>query len=189
MKKEILQAIAAAARIEEEKKSLLVGTGISRIPKDSEGNLFGSPIMIHFDGGRGSVFFRASDEEGDPFGFEFPLPVAEALLLALNDLLGTFDGAEAEKVAEMEAEIKSQKAAAKYWADEFEAKGEKLARSIAFKKELLAEIEMKNKRLADLEHFAASVSGLYATDRPDIVDQSLLNDVVLFKIEPPEAEK
>lgn len=199
MRAEILQAIKAAALIEEQKSKLVVGTEISRVPKDSEGNIFASPIMVHFDAGRGSVFFRASDEEGEPFGFEFPLPVAEALSLALNDLLGLFDSVEAEKVASLEADLAATAAAANYFAEEkaiLEKRLEfKSGECSFFQTEIAANQERNDEllrlrlRVEELEHFAANVSGLYATDRPDLVDQSLLSDAVLFKIEPPEAKK
>lgn len=199
MKQEILNAIKAAALIEEQKSKLIVGTGVSRVPKDSEGNIFGSPIMVHFDAGRGLVFFRISDEEGDPWGFEVALPVAEALTLALNDLLGIFDECQAGKIEALEVDLATTAGAANYFADE-KANLEKLLEfksgevsflqtQIAADQEQIDELLRLRLRVEELEHFAASVSGLYATDRPDLVDQSLLNDVVLFKIEPPEAKK
>jgi hypothetical protein len=105
MKQEILNAIKLAKEIAEKKGKLVVGTGISRVPKDFEGNPTAAPIMIHFDAERNIVFFRASDEDGDPLEFEFPLEVAEALGLALNDLLGLFDTVEFEKLAFFETEL------------------------------------------------------------------------------------
>lgn len=199
MRAEILQAIKAAALIEEQKSKLVVGTGISRVPKDSEGNSFGSPIMTHFDAGKGLVFFRVSDEQGDPWGFEVALPVAEALGLALNDLLGLFDAVESEKIASLEADLAATAGAANYFAGEKESLEKRLEfksgecsflqTQIAANQEQIDELLRLRLRVEELEHFAASVSGLYATDRPDLVDQSLLNDVVLFKIEPPEAKK
>jgi hypothetical protein len=202
MKSEILQAIKAAALIEEQKSKLVVGTGISRVPKDSEGNIFGSPIMVHFDAGKGLVFFRISDEQGDPWGFEVALPVAEALGLALNDLLGLFDSVEAEKIYSLEADLSATASAANYFAEEKEILEKKIEEqkseikdlrdALKMSERMIGEPGFKNfisKRLAELEHFAARVSGLWATDRPDLVDQSLLNDVVLFKIEPPEDPK
>lgn len=199
MRAEILKAIEAAKVIEEQKAKLVVGTGISRIPKDSEGNIFGSPIMTHFDAGKNLVFFRISDEECDPLGFEVALPVAEALGLALNDLLGLFDAVESEKIASLEADIAAKVWTANYFAVENESLEKRLElksgecsflqTQIAANQEQIDELLRLRLRVEELEHFAASVSGLYATDRPDLVDQSLLNDVVLFKIEPPEAKK
>jgi hypothetical protein len=175
MRAEILQAIKAAALIEEQKSKLVVGTGRSRVPKDSEGNPTAAPIMIHFDAGKGSVFFRTSDDEGEPWGFEFPLPVAEALGLALNDLIGLFDAVESEKVASLEADVAASAAAANYFAEEKE---------IAEKK-----LEAATKRIEAFEHFSASVSGLWATDRPDLIGRVNVGEDVLFKIEPPEVSK
>lgn len=199
MRAEISKAIEAAKVIEEQKAKLVVGSGISRVPKDSEGNIFGSPIMTHFDAGKGVVFFRVPDEDGDPYGFEISLPVAEALGLALNDLLGLFDFVESEKVATLETDLAATAGAANYFAGEKESLEKRLElksgecsflqTQIAANQEQIDEILRLRLRVEELEHFAASVSGLYATDRPDLVDQSLLNDVVLFKIEPPEAKK
>ena len=189
MKQEILNAIKLAEEIAEKKGKLVVGTGISRVPKDSEGNIFGSPIMVHFDAGKGFVFFRISDEHGDPWGFEVALPVAEALGLALNDLLGLFDSVEAEEIAQLKKAISELTKAADYWAAENAANSNERDRLKAEKKILLDKIEEKDRRLAELEHFAASVSGLWATDRKDLVDNSLFEDSILFKIEPPEAKK
>lgn len=199
MRAEISKAIEAAKVIEEQKAKLVVGTGISRVPKDSEGNIFGYPIMTHFDAGKNLVFFRISDEEGDPWGFEVALPVAEALGLALNDLLELFDFVESEKVASLEADLAATAGAANYFAGENESLEKRLElksgecsflqTQIAANQEQIDELLRLRLRVEELEHFAASVSGLYATDRPDLVDQSLLNDDVLFKIEPPEAKK
>lgn len=199
MRAEISKAIEAAKVIEEQKAKLVVGSGISRVPKDSEGNIFGSPIMTHFDAGKNLVFFRISDEEGDPWGFEVALPVAEALGLALNDLLGLFDAVESEKIYSLEADVAASASAANYFAEEknrlekaLEFKSGELSflqTQLAANQEQIDELLRLRLRVEELEHFAASVSGLYATDRPDLVDQSLLSDAVLFKIEPPEAKK
>ena len=199
MKSEILQAIKAAALIEEQKSKLVVGTGISRVPKDSEGNIFGSPIMVHFDAGKNLVFFRISDEEGDPWGFEFPLDVAEALTWALNDLLGIFDECQAGKIEALEVDLATTAGAANYFAGEKENLEKRLElksgecsflqTQIAASQEQIDELLRLRLRVEELEHFAASVSGLYATDRQDLVDQSLFEDKILFKIEPPEAKK
>jgi len=198
MKQEILNAIKLAEEIAEKKGKLVVGTGRSRVPQDSEGNPTAAPIMIHFDAGKNIVFFRTSDEEGEPWGFEFPLEVAEALGLALNDLLGLFDAVESEKVASLEADLAATAGAANYFAGEKESLEKRLElksgecsflqTQIAANQEQIDELLRLRLRVEELEHFAATVSGLYATDRPDLVDQSLLDDV-LFKIEPPEAKK
>ena len=199
MKQEILNAIKLAEEIAEKKGKLVVGTGRNRVPQDSEGNPTGAPIMIHFDASKNLVFFRVSNEEGDPWGFEFPLDVAEALTWALNDLLGIFDECQAGKIEALEVDLATTAGAANYFAEEknrlekaLEFKSGEvyfLQTQIAANQEQIDELLRLRLRVEELEHFAASVSWLYATDRPDLVDQSLLNDVVLFKIEPPEAKK
>jgi hypothetical protein len=189
MKPEILKAIKLAEEIAEKKGKLVVGTDRSRVPQDSEGNPTAAPIMIHFDAGKNIVFFRTSDEEGEPWGFEVALPVAEALGLALNDLLGLFDGVEAEEIAQLKKEISELTKAADYWAAENAANSNDLDRLKAEKKILLEKIEEEDRRLAELENFAASVSGLWATDRPDLIGRVNVGEDVLFKIEPPEASK
>lgn len=118
---------------------------------------------------------------------------------ALNDLLGLFDAVESEKVASLEADLAATAGAANYFAGEKESLEKRLElksgecsflqTQIAANQEQIDELLRLRLRVEELEHFAASVSGLYATDRPDLVDQSLLNDAVLFKIEPPEAKK
>lgn len=179
MRAEILKAIEAAKVIEEQKAKLVVGSGISRVPKDSEGNIFGSPIMVHFDAGKGVVFFRVPDEDGDPYGFEISLPVAEALGLALNDLLGLFDSVETEEMEQLKKAVSILKENSRYFSDENKIKQAEI-------NGLNDLLEIRNRQLAELEYFAASVSGLYATDRPDLIDG---NRVLLFKIEPTEAKK
>ena len=178
MKQEILNAIKLAEEIAEKKGKLVVGAGRNRVPQDSEGNPTGAPIMIHFDASKNLVFFRVSNEEGDPWGFEFPLDVAEALTWALNDLLGIFDECQAGKIEALEKALEFKSGEVSF-----------LQTQIAANQEQIDELLRLRLRVEELEHFAAIVSGLYATDRPDLVDQSLLNDVVLFKIEHPEAKK
>jgi len=131
----------------------------------------------------------------------------------LADLLGTFETLPVERIEALKAELRAEKTASTYWAEENAANSNERDRLKAEKKILLDKIEehkseikdlrdavrmsermlgepgFKNfisKRLAELEHFAASVSGLWATDRKDLVDQSLFEDSILFKIEPPK---
>lgn len=186
MRAEILKAVEAASEYERLSKALVVGSSKSRAPRDIDGNVVGAPIMAFFDASKGSVFFRTQDENGDPWGFDFPLAVAEALSFALADLLGTFETLPADRIEALKAELKAEKTASSYWAGETASSSNERDRFKAEKKILLDKIEEKDRRLAELEHFVLSVYGLWATDRPDLVFDPKR---ILFEIKPPESPK